>query len=332
LAWGCLLAFPVGLSITHLLRFEAALFPPLFTVAAAAVASRPLIRRSFLSASGLACLGFLPLLFGMLTVYDSPQGVWTGREDVNVYLHRAGVTPYMDLVDWTRDKCDSTEKILLVGDARTLRYGRDVLAGTVFDEPLLVSAAREEADAEGIFRRVKRRGVDVILVNLREGIRVGATYRWYALSQGDWNKLNGFFEKYTDLVSEGDLSQLYRLRKVAVEKPFRRPSTIGILFLDPVACDYVKAVRAGDAEASEKALMDLCERQTFTPQWWAEKAGWYAQEGKGVEALGAWKKASTMGIMTKEQYQAWAREAQSQKKNSETTMALREEKKWYGVQ
>jgi hypothetical protein len=269
LAWGCLLAFAAGLSITHLLRFEAALFPPLFTVAAASVASRPFVRRSFMSASGLACLGFLPLIVGMAFVHYSPQGVWCGREDVEAYLHRAGVTPYASLVDMARSHCGPSERILLVGDARSLRYGRDVSAGTVFDEPLLVSAAKTELDAEGIFRRLKRAGVDAILINIEEGIRVGATYRWYGLNEGEWTKLNGFFEKYTDLVAAGDLSQLFRLRKTAAEKPKGRLSSDGILFLDPAACEYVKAMRSSDAEKAEMALADLCARQTFTPQWWA---------------------------------------------------------------
>jgi len=330
LAWGCLLAFAAGLSITHLLRFEAALFPPLFTVAAAAAASRPFVRRSFMSASGLACLGFLPLIVAMAFVHYSPQGVWRGREDVEAYLHRAGVIPYASLVDLARAHCGPSERILLVGDARSLRYGRDVSAGTVFDEPLLVSAAKQEPDAGGIFRRLRRAGVDDIMINIEEGIRVGATYRWYGLNEGDWAKLNAFFEKDTDLIAAGDLSQLYRLRPKAREKSAEGFSSNGIIFLDPAACEYVKAVRSSDAEKAEKALADLCARQTFTPQWWAEQAAWWTREGKDAEALGAWEKASKAGILPREQYQAWADAAKRVKKFPEAAAVLKEEKKRYG--
>jgi len=328
LAWGCSLSFAVALSITHMLRFEAPLFPPLFVVAATVVA-RPPFKRSFPWVLGLSSLGSLSLLVGMALVYYSPQGVWMGREDLESYRHRAVVTPYASIVDLVRKATRPDERLLLAGDARTLGYGRELMAGTVFDEPLLVSAAKEEPDAEGIFRRMKRSGVDGILLNLQEGLRVGSTNSWYGLNEEEWRKLERFFDLYTDLAGAGELAQLYRLRKAPLIRPKTGPDSNGILFLDPAACDYVKAVRAGDDGKRQAALTDLCARQTFTPQWWGEQAAWWDQEGRGLEALRAWEKASGLGILLKEQYRDWALLAKRLKRPADEREAVALGLKWY---
>jgi hypothetical protein len=200
----------------------------------------------------------------------------------------------------------------------------------VFDEPPLVQAVHAEKDADGVARRLRRLGIDAVLINIQEGLRVGSTYPWYKLDQADWGKLDEFFWKYTDLAGASNLAQLYRLRSTPLAQRPERPASNTIVFLDPAACDYVKAMRSGDMEKRTEALADLCSRQTFTPQWWLETAELRSQEGKNAEALEAWKKAAGLGILPKEQYQAWAQEAKMSDRQADVAEALKQERRWYG--
>jgi hypothetical protein len=116
-----------------------------------------------------------------------------------------------------------------------------------------------------------------------------------------------------------------------VETPLTRSYYNGIVFLDPAACAYVKEVRAGDSVGRQKTLSDLCARQTFTPQWWAEQAVVWGQEGREVGSLQAWKKASALGILPREQYRDWEIEAKKAKRPKDAAEAASLERKWYGA-
>lgn len=330
LAWGCAAAFAGGLCVTHLLRFESPLLPPLFTAVAVAAAVRPALRKAgpFL----IVCAGIvtLPVYLGIGLYYNSPQGVWTGREDLAAYAKRSGVNPTATLAEELRRAFTPDERVLLCGEARSLGFGLQTETPSVFDEPPLVSAARDEKDADGIRRRLTRLGVDGLAVNITEGLRLAPVYGWYRLDAASWRRLDSFVSRWCDLVGGGDGDQLYRLRKVPAAGREGASLNDGLIFLDPDASAYIRAVRSGDAAERDRALASLRERQGFNPQWEAEQATWWAGEGRGKEALESWRRADALGRLSREQYAAWAAAARREGRGAEAAFAEREEKKFYG--
>jgi len=305
LAWGVGLGFVGGWSITHLLRFEAVLFPPMYVAAAVTMASRPFARRQFPLASAVVSLACAPVLLAILLTHYSPQGMWLGRETREAYLRRAGVDPYGESTALVAKSFRPGERVLVAGDARTLGYGRDLMASSVFDEPPLVAAAREGKDAAGVAKRLRRLGVDGVLVHPLEGLRVAAIYPWYELRAEEWGSLASFFERDATLVGETPIGQLFRVGERAPGTSPVPPYANTIALLDPAARWYMEALQRGVAEGRDEGLADLSERQAFNPQWLAEWATWKSQTGREAEALEDWRRASERGLLSSEQYGFW---------------------------
>ncbi len=114
------------------------------------------------------------------------------------------------------------DRLLIVGDARTLYYPRDFYPNSAFDRQLLVKLAQTEKDSDGIRHRLKELGIDDLVVSGEEGQRLASqNASYYPLSVTDWAKLDDLIQRWTDPVFMAGHEVIYRLRETALthQKP-----------------------------------------------------------------------------------------------------------------
>ena len=99
--------------------------------------------------------------------------MWTGFKTEKEYLE---ITPqtqtYFGLTEAAQALTPSTDRLLIVGDSRSLYFPRDFYANSIFDRQLLVTLAQSEKDSDGIRRCLKELGVDDLAVSGEEGRRL----------------------------------------------------------------------------------------------------------------------------------------------------------------
>jgi hypothetical protein len=214
--------FLAGLGVSHILRFSLPAFGVLFVLMGAVLggSGNPVIRRTSAWSAALAALVCLPVLMAISGRHHGAAGVWTGLETRRDYLAGEGrITPYQGMAHWIRGNLPKGDRLLLVGDARGLYYGRPLRSNSVFDDQDLARFAREEMDAAGILRRVRETGVDALAVNLPEGFRTAGDYGHYALGPGEWKRLDDFIQRGTKGVHFKDFRAVYRVLPELREGP-----------------------------------------------------------------------------------------------------------------
>ncbi|HJT25595.1 MAG TPA: glycosyltransferase family 39 protein, partial [bacterium] len=218
-----------GFAVTHILRFVLPVFV-LFSVLAAVVlgaGDKPGWGKGWAWTAGFCGLFCFAYLSAISNYYYSCAGIWAGRETRAEYLTSPGkITPYYGMAEWVNSTLPPDARLLVVGDARGLYYGRPFLTDSVFDEQVLSKAAKEEAAPEGIVRRLKKLGVDYLVVNGMEGVRVSADYRHYDLTTEQWKRLDTFVQQDTELVYQQNLQGVYRIGPVSPEP---RPETFDLV-------------------------------------------------------------------------------------------------------
>jgi hypothetical protein len=134
-----------------------------------------------------------------------------GQQTRAEYL--SGVLPTRSYFDLTQASADLPEKdrILVVGDARSLYYPRSFYANSVFDDQVLEVLARRERDGDGIARGLRERGIDDLAVSGQEGMRLAGQYSYYRLNAAEWDKLDDFIQRHTELIYSKELNGIYRI-------------------------------------------------------------------------------------------------------------------------
>ncbi len=147
----------------------------------------------------------------------------TGFKTEKEYLETTPQTQgYYALAEAAQALTKPSDRLLIVGDARSLYFSRDFYANSVFDPQLLAVLAQTEKDSEGIWRRLKESGIDDLAVSGDEGRRLFFQYRsYYPLSESEWAKLDDFIERRTDLRFISGRQGMYHLRETpqTIQKP-----------------------------------------------------------------------------------------------------------------
>ncbi len=256
----------LGLCSTHMLRFLMPGFLLLFMLVGKTVAGlgsgMKKIAWATLCLSAFLNLG--PLILICARTFDG-VGIWSGRETRDQYLDRMTQNSYLPLARWC-ENLPSKARVLLVGDARGLYYPRPFLANSAFDTPFFEEAARSEKDASGILRQLKEKGVDVVVMNLPEGIRLSQEYGFYQLRATEWTKLDQFFRQGLDPVYIRPNLQAYLVREdLNTHLPFAPydPFT----FFDPKAIEFSQALNLGNLLKAESLRKDIIERFPGNTYW-----------------------------------------------------------------
>jgi hypothetical protein len=256
----------LGMCFTHMLRFLMPGFLLMFMLVGKTVAGLESgMKKTACAALYLsAFLNLGPLILICARTFDG-VGIWSGRETREQYLDRMTQNSYFPLARWC-ENLPSTARVLLVGDARGLYYPRPFLANSAFDTPLFEEAARSEKDASGILRRLKEKGVDVVVMNLPEGIRLSQEYGLYRLGASEWAKLDQFFRQGLDPVYIRPNLQAYLVREdlnthlpIAPYDPFT--------FFDPKALEFSQALNLGNLLKAESLRKDILDRFPGDAYW-----------------------------------------------------------------
>ncbi len=267
------LLLAAGFAVTHILRFVLPVFVLFYVLAGTVLwgSGQPAWGKVGAWAAGFCavlCFAYMSLISHY---YYSCAGIWLGRQTRAEYLMGPGkITPYYDMAQWVNRNLPGDARLLVAGDARGLYYERPFLTNSVFDEQVLSQAAQEEENAEGIARRLKELGVEDVVVNGNEGIRVAADYHHYDLTPGQWAKLDGFIQEYTDLVYQQNLQGVYRI----LPQPRTAPAggTLDlILFFSKPASQFVKDVQKHRWKEAEDDLKETLELYPFSAFWKRQK-------------------------------------------------------------
>ena len=266
----CLLMLLGGLALTHILKFSLPVFPLFFVLIACLAGfqaeSKWLKGITWAGvAAALLCLG--PLL-AIAQFYYPCIGVLIGDQTRDESLvSRGKITPYLPMARWMAPpKVDPSARILVAGDARGLYYGQSFLSNTVFDEQFLSKACRDGRDAEGLKLLLKEAGVDYLGVNGPEGVRVSEQYHHYDLTTAQWQVLDDFIQRGTDVVYSRNLLALYKIRNEWKKKPSPETPDLLTLFSKP-ASDFM---HDSQQDKTDEALADLRETAklySFSPFW-----------------------------------------------------------------
>jgi hypothetical protein len=155
--------------------------------------------------------------------------MWTGFKNEKEYLETTPQTrSYFSLTEAAQILTPSSDRLLIVGDSRSLYFSKDFCANSIFDRQLLVALAHTEKDSTGIRHRLKELGIDDLVVSGEEGQRLSVQNgSYYPLSESDWGKLDDLVRFWTDPRFIAGSQGLYRLR----ETPLARQKPIPDLLL-----------------------------------------------------------------------------------------------------
>jgi hypothetical protein len=283
LAWVVILFFIGGFWVTHILRFLGTGFILVYILLGCALTggSKPAWGKglSWVGAfSALLCFGYLS---GISAHYSTCAGVWSGRQTRAEYLMSPGkITPYYDTAQWINQNLPPEAHLLIVGDARGLYYDRPFVTNSVFDEQELSKAAREEAASKGIAQRLKELGVDYLVVNGAEGIRVSAEYHHYDLTADQWKRLDDFIQQDTEAVYQQGLQGVYHV--LSTPTVSRTSETLDlVLFFSNPASQFVKDVQRRQWGAAEDDLNETLGLYPFS-KFWKEQKNQFDQSMKAA--------------------------------------------------
>lgn len=269
LLWLVLACFVLGLTLSHMLRFSMPAFILsliLISTVLSADEAPAYWNRSWKVAVWAFALFFTGAYAVISAQYYQGWGRWTGQESREAYLERMIPNSYEAVNLWIDQNLPAQARLLVVGDARGLYYRRDFLANTVFNEPFLARAARQEKDAAGILRLLKEQGIDAIVVNGPEGLRLSEDYGQYDLDKGRWAELNGLAAQGLRLVYWKNFQAVYLVKdRLTAEKQQTPPDLFS--FLSPRAYDFFQALHVGDKVKARQALAALIDLFPGEPYW-----------------------------------------------------------------
>lgn len=262
-----------GLAVTHILRFNLPVFVLLYILAGVVLmgGERPAWGKSWAWAAGISAILCFGYLGAISRYYYSSSGIWAGLQTRAEYMMGPGkITPYYDTAEWVNRNLPPGDRLLIAGDARGLYYERPFITNSVFDEQVLSRAAREETDGNGIARRLKELGVEDLVVNGDEGIRVAADYHQYDLTPEEWKRLDDFIQKDTELVYQKNLQGVYHIRPESGGATSNGMLDI-LLFFSKPASQFVKDIRRHQWTVAEEDLGEVLKLYPFSEFWKEQK-------------------------------------------------------------
>jgi hypothetical protein len=155
---------------------------------------------------------------------------------------------------------------LVAGDARGLYYNQPFLTNTVFDNQFLSQACWAGRDAEGLRLELKKAGVDYLAVNGLEGLRVADQYHHYDMTTPQWQALDDFIQRGTDLVYSRSLLAVYKIRSDWKSKPSPESPDLLMLFSKP-ATDFMKQSQQQNWNEALADLKETAKLYSFSPFW-----------------------------------------------------------------
>ncbi len=181
-----------------------------------------------------ACIVIVFSLFSFLSLcrlsvdfYHGDQ-IWLGKETSSEYLSKEPQTASYYGLTRAVEALPPTDQLLIAGDARGLYYPRPFYANSVFDDQVLELLARDEMDGEGIWRGLRKMGIDDLVVSGEEGIRLYRQYPYYHLQPQEWAKLEDFIQHRTDLLFLNGLEGIYRIRPTIAERKSPIPNLLSL--------------------------------------------------------------------------------------------------------
>jgi hypothetical protein len=272
LVWTAGLIFIVSLAVTHILRFMAPDFLLLYVLLASVLAGgdRPFWGKAAAWVAGLCALLCIGYLADIIHYYYDFAGILSGRQTQGEYLDKK-LTSYHSLSEWLSAHLPEEKRLLIVGDARGLYYSQPFLTNTVFDTQVLAQAAKEAKDAEGIAQKLRELGVDYLVVNGLEGIRVSADYHHYDLTTAEWKRLDEFIQRGTKLVYSQNLEAVYGLLSKFQRLPKDETMDLPMFFSAP-GSRFMLSLQKNDNARAQESLNEAAQLYSFSPFWKKEKA------------------------------------------------------------
>jgi len=273
LVWFSLLIFVVSIAVTHILRFMVPDFVLLYILLAGVLAGgdKPFWGKAAAWVAGLSAILCFGYLANISHYYYDFAGIVSGRQSQDQYLTDSRkLTPYYDMAQWLSGHLPDDKRLLIVGDARGLYYKQPFLTNTVFDTQTLAQVAREEKDAEGIARRLRELGVDYLVVNGSEGIRVSKDYHHYELTTDQWRHLDEFIQRGTELIYSQNLQGVYRLLP-EMKKPLKAEKADLVLLFSPPVSQFFADVKKQDVKSTKEDLSQVVQLYSFSDFWKKQK-------------------------------------------------------------
>ncbi len=265
--------FLSGFLVTHILRFLGTGFILIYVLLGGVFAggNRPHWGKILALAAGVSAILSFGYLSAISARYSGCAGVWFGHQSRTDYLESRGkITPYFSMARWISLNTPQDSGLLIVGDARGLYYDRPFLTNSVFDEQELAVLAREEINTQGIGRRLKQMGVDYLVVNGPEGIRVSSDYHLYDLTPEEWKRLDDFIQQNTEIVYQRNYQIVYHL--VPSSEVKNSPEVFDlILFFSKPASEFIKAAQGHQWEQAGESLNEALKLYPFSEFWRAQK-------------------------------------------------------------
>ena len=274
LGWLTPILLVLGLSVTHILRFVVSDFVFFYILLGALVTGgdRPVWGKVVAWTGGLCALLCFVNLAAIGGFYYSCGGIWTGKQTRAQYLSggRGKITPYYPMAQWIGENLPRDARLLVVGDGRGLYYDRSFLTDTVFDTQTLPEITKQTQDAEAIGRSLKEMGVDYLVINGLEGIRVSAEYDHYHLDPQEWARLDEFMQRGTEVVYDRNLQEVHRILPAFKEWPDNdRPDLL--LFFSKQGTQYVRDAQERKVEETRKDLDEVLKLYPFSRFWKKQK-------------------------------------------------------------
>ncbi|HTA76966.1 MAG TPA: glycosyltransferase family 39 protein [bacterium] len=274
LVWFSLLIFVISIAVTHILRFMVPDFVLLYILLAGVLAGgdKPFWGKAAAWIAGLSAILCFGYLANISHYYYDFAGIVSGRQTQEQYLMDSRkLTPYYDMAQWLSGHLPDDKRLLVVGDARGLYYKQPFLTNTVFDTQTLAQIAREEKDAQGIARRLRELGVDYLVVNGQEGVRVSKDYHHYELTTDQWRHLDEFIQRGTELMYSQNLQGVYGLLP-ELKKPLKDEKADLVLLFSPPVSQFFDDVKKQDMKTAEEDLNRVVQLYPFSSFWKKQKS------------------------------------------------------------
>ncbi|HAH07476.1 MAG TPA: hypothetical protein DCM05_13305 [Elusimicrobia bacterium] len=163
-----------------------------------------------------------------------------GVETLPVYLSRDHASWFNPCTPIIPDLLSQPPgKVLLVGDARSLYLPGRIVSGTVFQAQPLTLWAEEAGTAEGLRERLRKEGIDYLVLNLAEAMRLQRMRPILSFSEKGEAAFKEFWDAYVELAGERVRTKedgmyalfLYRLRDTPREAGEKAPENhvLGLL-------------------------------------------------------------------------------------------------------
>ena len=113
-------------------------------------------------------------------------------------------------------------------------------------------------------------GVDYLVVNGLEGIRVSKDYDHYDLTTAQWKNLDEFIQRGTQLIYSQNLQAVYGILAQLKEKPKEESADL-VMFFAPPASQYLVDVEKRDLKSAESNLNQTLQLYPFSVFWKKQK-------------------------------------------------------------